>query len=140
VAGLILNLRPWETFLVGEHVLQNGPKKTQLRVPDEGAKVLRQSDALHPDQVRTPVTRAYYTAQLLVLGLTEEGPGKEALCHLLRQLKAALDERTEAAAALALALEGKYYLVLRQLRKLLPEEALLLSAQHHQEEQLARAC
>jgi flagellar protein FlbT len=140
MAGLILNLRPWETFLVGEHVLQNGPRKTQLRVPDDGARVLRQSDALHPDQVKTPVTRAYYTAQLLVLGLTQQEEGREALLYLLRQLSEALGDRADLNSAQALATEGRYYLVLRRLKSLLPEEALLLSNQHHQREQLARAC
>nr|WP_233061257.1 flagellar biosynthesis repressor FlbT [Parvularcula mediterranea] len=123
-----MNLKPWERFLVGSHVLQNGPRRSQIRVQDGGAGVLRLSDALHPEQVTTPLTRAYYAAQLLLLG---EEDGEAASASLLEvtlvQLRDALGASEGIDEALRHAEGGRYFAVLRALRPLLPEEALLLS-------------
>lgn len=133
--GLIINLRPWETFLVGDLVLQNGGKRAQIRVTDESAGVLRLSDALHPDEVRTPLTRAYYAAQLLLLARQEEGADQALLLKLLREIQDALeDSSVPIADALRHAADGRYFQVLKALKPLLPEEALLLSARSNQAE------
>lgn len=128
MTGLILNLRPWESFLVGGHVLQNGSKKAQLRVRDESVGVLRLSDALHPDEVRSPLTRAYYAAQLLLLGNAAPGVSPEALDSLLEQASSALGGSRPIETAQRFARGGRYYMVMRTLKPLLPEEALLLSS------------
>ena len=126
--GLIINLRPWETFLVGDLVLQNGGKRAQIRVTDESAGVLRLSDALHPDEVRTPLTRAYYTAQLLLLARQEDQADQSLLLKLLTETHEALGANSlPLAEALRHASEGRYFRVLKALKPLLPEEALLLS-------------
>ncbi|GGY43876.1 flagellar biosynthesis repressor FlbT [Parvularcula lutaonensis] len=127
MTGLILNLRPWETFLVGDLVLQNGGKRAQIRVRDEQAGVLRLSDALHPDQVQTPLTRAYYTAQLLLLGKDEGGADLPLLLRLLTEAGEALGHPPPIAHALRHASEQRFFKVLRTLRPLLPEEVLLLA-------------
>lgn len=125
--GLILNLKPWETFLVGDTVIQNGGRRTQLRVRDDKAGVLRLSDAMHPDDVRTPLTRAYYAAQLLLLGQGGDDITAALLLDLLDEARAALGDTAVVAEALRYAGSGQYYKVLRTLRPHLPEEALLLS-------------
>ncbi|MEO1657078.1 MAG: flagellar biosynthesis repressor FlbT [Pseudomonadota bacterium] len=128
MAGLILNLRPWETFLVGDLVLQNGGRRAQIRVRDERAGVLRLSDALHPDGVKTPLTRAYYAAQMLVLGQAEEGRDRDLLLQLLDEIRAAFGDQSDGLReAAALAAEGQYYKVLKILKPLLPDEAMLLT-------------
>ncbi|MEO1042583.1 MAG: flagellar biosynthesis repressor FlbT [Pseudomonadota bacterium] len=128
MAGLILNLRPWETFLVGDVVLQNGGRRAQIRVRDEKAGVLRLSDALHPDGVKTPLTRAYYAAQLLVLGQAQEQQDMELLLKLLEEVAAAFGDQSDALReARGLAREGQYYKVLKLLKPLLPDEVMLLS-------------
>lgn len=127
MSGLVLNLKPWETFLVGPHLLQNGPKKAQIRIRDDQAGVLRLRDALHPEQVSTPLSRAYYTAQLLLL--EPHAPGSDH--KLLSELIVAARDALPAVAALSEAEhhceDRQYYRVMRALRPLLPAEALLLS-------------
>lgn len=125
--GLILNLKPWETFLVGNVVLQNGGRRTQLRVSDDKAGVLRLSDALHPDQVTTPLTRAYHMAQLLLLGQVCDGVSAESLRELLMEAQAALGDTKVIAEALAYAEQARYFKVLRTLKPHLPSEAMLLN-------------
>lgn len=124
---MILNLRPWETFLVGDIVLQNGGRKAQIRVRDGEAGVLRLTDALHPDGVKTPLTRAYYAAQLLLLGKEGEVADQKLLLTLLGEAREALGHSAVFAEALRHAADRRYYKVLRTLKPLLPEEALLLS-------------
>ena len=57
MAGLILKLRPHEEFLINGVVVQNGDRKTRLRVKTDGAAILRLRDAIHPEEVNTPVRR-----------------------------------------------------------------------------------
>ena len=129
MAGLVLNLKPYEKFLVGGIVLQNGQRRSQLRVVDEGAGVLRLSDALHPNDAKTPLTRAYYTAQTIIVGDT---PESEARPILLRLLAEAVDGFTgfsfheAVATAAAEAENARYYKVLKLLRPLLAQEATVL--------------
>jgi len=128
VPGLILNLKPWERFLVGDAVLQNGNRRTQLRIADDRTGVLRLSDALHPDDVCTPLTRAYYAAQLLVLGKGDAELTPNLLKQLLDEAKSALHRTDVLAEALHHAAAGRYYKVLRTLRPHLPSEVVLLSS------------
>ncbi|WP_051881537.1 flagellar biosynthesis repressor FlbT [Parvularcula oceani] len=130
MSGLVLNLRPYEKVLIGGVVLQNGQRRGQLRVLDEKASVLRLSEALHPDAVKTPLTRAYYAAQLLVSGDAPEGEGHPILQRLLADavggfegfsFASTLQEAAEAAGA------GQYCRVMRLLKPLLPKEAAILS-------------
>lgn len=131
MSGLILNLKPWETFLVGSVVLQNGGRRSQLRVRDDAAGVLRLTDALHPDEVNTPLTRAYYSAQVLLLGEPPASVSDATLLQLLDEACVALGSSPALCAALEHAGEKKYFKVLRALKPLLPEEALLLSRERH---------
>lgn len=127
--GLLLNLRPYERFMVGGVVLQNGNRRAQIRVEDEEAGVLRLADAMHPDDVHTPLTRAYFAAQSLITGDASPDEGQRLLWQLLDdatrgfrgfEICATIDEATTAAR------EGRYYKVLKTLRPILAKEAALL--------------
>ncbi|MEO0992534.1 MAG: flagellar biosynthesis repressor FlbT, partial [Pseudomonadota bacterium] len=131
MAGLILKLRAHEQILVNGVVMQNGDRNTRLIVKTPDAKILRLRDAIHPDEVDTPVKRVCYIAQLAVAG---EVDLEEATTQLERGLAQLLDALRghdgavllqEATDALA---EGNFYGVMRSLRRLLPVEEELLSA------------
>ncbi|MEM9147085.1 MAG: flagellar biosynthesis repressor FlbT [Pseudomonadota bacterium] len=128
--GLILKLRAHEQILVNGVVMQNGDRNTRLIVKTPDAKILRLRDAIHPDEVDTPVKRVCYIAQLAVAGevdLTEAG---EQLERGVAQLQDALRGHEGASlleeAAEALAAEN-FYGVMRALRRLLPIEERLLA-------------
>lgn len=65
MAGLVISLKPNENFLVNGALLKNGPKRGQICVGDD-VSILRMSDAIHPDEATTPVTRVYYTTQIIL--------------------------------------------------------------------------
>ena len=129
MAGLVLSLRPYEKVLIGGVVVQNGEKKSSLRVLDEAAGVLRLSDAMHPDDARTPLARCYYAAQLLLTGQAGEG-GEAVLTGLLDDARAAFTGfafASDLAGAAEAARAGAWFRVMRALRPLLPQEAALLA-------------
>lgn len=129
MAGLVLTLAPYEKVLIGGVVVQNGQKRAALRVEAGAAGVLRLSDAMHPDAARTPLTRCYYAAQLLLLG--EAGPGGEAvLARLLSDAAAGFEGfafSSPLAEAARAARARAWFRVMRRLRPLLPQEAALLA-------------
>lgn len=130
MSGLVLNLKPKEKFIINGAVIQNGAKRTQIRVEDDNANVLRLSDAIHPDDVNTPVKRAYYLAQLLISCDMEETEGREKLAKALAELINVF-RSGDPADRLAKAVEGlanrHYYSVMVQLKHVLPAEEVLLS-------------
>ncbi|MEM9782789.1 MAG: flagellar biosynthesis repressor FlbT [Pseudomonadota bacterium] len=129
--GLILKLRAHEQILVNGVVMQNGERNARLIVKTPDAKILRLRDAIHPDEVDTPVKRVCYIAQLVVAGEAEEEAAARDLDRGIGQLHAALGE-VEGSDALDEALTAlrrrNFYACLRHLRRLLPIEAALLSA------------
>lgn len=75
MSGLILKLRPNEELMINGVIVENGDKKTRLRVKTEGAHILRLKDAIRPEDATTPLKRAYYVAQMTVAG---QIPAEEA--------------------------------------------------------------
>jgi len=129
MSGLILKLRAHEQVLVNGVVMQNGERNARLIVKTPDAKILRLRDAIHPDEVDTPVKRVCYIAQLLVAGEAEPIEGVQQLDRGIAQLGDALDGHpgTEALAEARSELRKRnFYGVMRALRKLLPIEAALL--------------
>ena len=129
MSGLILNLKPGEKFLVNGIVLENGPKRGQIKVEGDQAKILRLSDALHPNDVNTPVKQAYYMAQLVLSGDIDEAMIKHALLRDLRKLEFAMMEADsgQLAKAIVAATKSRYYSVLCHLKRVLPLEAKILA-------------
>ena len=83
MSGLILKLKPNEEVLINGVVVQNGERKTRLRVKTSGAAILRLRDAIRPEDATTPETRAYYIAQLAVTGELEEAKAGDILTEAL---------------------------------------------------------
>jgi flagellar biosynthesis repressor protein FlbT len=130
--GLVIRLRPHEKFLINGAVVENGERRAKLRVKSRDANILRLRDAMHPNDVTTPVRRLYYTAQLAVTGDLEPNatvaellPGLKALLEALpdEQIRIHLQEAVSHTQAF------EFYYVMRALKKILPyEEKLLLIA------------
>ncbi len=129
MAGLILKLRAHEQILVNGVVMQNGERNARLIIKTPDAKILRLRDAIHPDEVDTPVKRVAYVAQLAVAGEAEPEEAAHQLARGIGQLADALrghpgaTHLIEAQAALA---KRNFYGVMRALRRLLPIEERLL--------------
>lgn len=130
MAGLILKLRAHEQILVNGVVMQNGERNARLIVKTPNAKILRLRDAIHPDEVDTPVKRVCYIAQLVVAGEADAGEAAHQLRRGIAQLKEALRGHpgTGHLDQAATMLEARnFYGVMRALRQLLPVEADLLA-------------
>ena len=128
--GLILKLRAHEQILVNGVIMQNGDRNTRLIIKTPGANILRLRDAIHPDDVDTPVKRVCYIAQLAVAGEAEPEQAAAQLGSGIAQLHDALSG-LEGSEHLDEAIDQlrrrNFYGVLRALRRVLPIEALLLS-------------
>lgn len=131
MSGLVLKLGPSERVLINGAVILNGPRRSRLTIVTPNAHILRLRDALHPDDVTTPVRRVCYIAQLALSG---DAPPDEARAQLLRgieQLSQALrdgDSHARLSEATRAVAEGQFYQALKSLRALLPREARLLAA------------
>lgn len=134
MAGLMLSLKADEKFLVNGALVQNGPKRAQIRLPDNNVNVLRLSDCLHPDDINTPVRRAYYLAQLILSGDVRRDTGKLKLTAALYDLdKVFAGTSVEALITKALqdTTQERYYSVLVTLKRVLSVEGQLLGHGEH---------
>jgi len=66
MSGLVLKLGPKERVLINGAVIENGDRRTRITIVSPNANILRLRDALHPDDVTTPVRRVCYIAQLVL--------------------------------------------------------------------------
>ncbi len=115
MSGLILKLRPHEELMINGVLVENGERNTRLRVKTEGAHILRLRDAIKPEDATTPLTRAYYIAQLAVSG---QLPAAEAASILKDALHASpnnLPQNFDISDCIA---KHDFYSVMRALRDL----------------------
>ena len=68
MSGLVLKLSPKERVLINGAVIENGDRRSRLSIVTPGANILRLRDAIHPEDVTTPVKRVCYVAQLVLSG------------------------------------------------------------------------
>jgi flagellar protein FlbT len=130
MSGLVIRLRPREKVLVNGVMLENGDRRARLRVHTNDANILRFRDAMHPSDANTPAKRLYYIAQLVVAGDAAQEEVQKELLPGLEALRQAFGEklcRDALDAAIAATREGKFYNVMRQLSRVLPQEAALLA-------------
>ena len=131
MSGLVLKLGPHERVLINGAVIENGDKRSRLAIMTPNANILRLRDAIHPEEVNTPVRRVCYIAQLV---LTGDADAEEARMQLLRgieQLSQVLtdyDSRTQLTLASRAVMEDQHYQALKALRSLLPREERLFAA------------
>ncbi len=81
MSGLILKLAPKERVLINGAVIENGDRRSRLAIVTPGANILRLRDAIHPEEVNTPVRRVCYIAQLVLSG---DAKPDEATHQLMR--------------------------------------------------------
>jgi len=131
MSGLVLKLGPKERVLINGAVIENGDRRSRLSIVTPNANILRLRDAIHPEEVNTPVRRVCYIAQLVLSGDAEKEDAKLQLLRGIEQLSQVLldhDSRTLLTAASNEVLEGQYYQAMKALRGLLPREERLLAA------------
>ena len=130
MTGLVLKLGPHERVLINGAVVENGDRRSRLAIMTPNANILRLRDAIHPEEVNTPVRRVCYIAQLVLSG---DVAAKEAQLQLLRgieQLSQVLtdpDSRLQLSLASKAVLEEQHYQALKCLRSLLPCEERLMA-------------
>ena len=131
MSGLVLKLAPRERILVNGAVIENGDRRGRLCIKTPDAHVLRLRDALHPDEVTTPVRRVCYVAQLALSGDACPAEARSQLLMGIDQLAQALidaESRDALDAARDAVLADRVYQALRVLRTILPREDALLAA------------
>jgi flagellar protein FlbT len=133
MSGLVLKLAPKERVLINGVVIENGDRRSRFSIMTPQANVLRLRDAIHPDEVTTPVRRVCYAAQLVLSGDMEPDQARQQLLRRVEELsqvftdsdsQRVLSEATEALVA------EQYYRCLKSLRSLLPREERLMA--YHQ--------
>lgn len=131
MTGLVLKLGPRERVLINGAVIENGDKRSRLSIMTPNAHILRLRDAIHPDQVNTPVRRVCYIAQLVLSGDVDPDEAHHQLLRGIEQLSQVLtdpDSRAQLAMASQAVIAGQHYQALKSLRTILPREERLLAA------------
>jgi flagellar protein FlbT len=130
MSGLMISLRPNEKFLVNGALLSNGPKRGQICVEGDDVNILRLCDALHPNEVNSPVSRLYYRVQTVLSGDSNVENSDQGIRNDLKSLIHVF-ENTPLCKALSAALtaweSGRIYSTLCRLKPLLSVEAELLN-------------
>lgn len=131
MSGLVLKLGPHERVLINGAVIENGDKRSRLAVMTPNAHILRLRDAIHPEEVTTPVRRVCYIAQLVLSGDADAGEARRQLLRGIEQLSQVLtdhDSRQQLTVASRAVLDDQHYQALKALRSLLPREERLMGA------------
>ena len=131
MTGLVLKLAPKERVLINGAVIENGDRRSRLAIMTPNAHILRLRDAIHPEEVNTPVRRVCYVVQLVLSGDAVPAEARTQLLRGIEQLSQVLtdaDSRALLAAATAAVLEDQQYQALKVLRSLLPREERLFAA------------
>jgi flagellar biosynthesis repressor protein FlbT len=131
MSGLVLKLGPGERVLINGAVIENGERRSRLAIMTPKAHILRLRDAIHPEEVNTPVRRVCYIAQLVLSGDSDAADAKMQLLRGIEQLSQVLtdfDSRTLLSQATAFVVEANHYQALKSLRGLLPREERLFAA------------
>lgn len=131
MTGLVLKLGPHERVLINGAVIENGEKRSRLAIVTPNAHILRLRDAIHPEEVNTPVRRVCYIAQLVLSGDVVPENARLQLLRGIEQLSQVLtdfDSRTQLNLATTAVLEDQHYQALKSLRSLLPREERLFAA------------
>ncbi len=132
MGGLVLKLAPKERVLINGVVLENGDRRSRFSIMTPQANVLRLRDAIHPDEVNTPVRRVCYAAQLVLSGDMEPDQARQQLLRRVEELSQGFtdtDSRKVLAEATDALLAEQYYKCLKSLRALLPREERLMAFQ-----------
>jgi flagellar biosynthesis regulator FlbT len=131
MSGLVLKLGPKERVLINGAVIENGDRRTRLSIVTPNANILRLRDALHPEEVTTPVRRVCYIAQLVLSGDVELDDARTQILRGMEQLSQVFtdpDSRAQLARATDSLVDGQIYQTLQSAAQLMPREDRLLAA------------
>lgn len=131
MSGLVLKLGPKERVLINGAVIENGDRRSRLSIMTPNANILRLRDAIHPEEVNTPVRRVCYIAQLVLSGDADKDEARLQLLRGIEQLSQVLtdhDSRAQLDHATEAVLDDQFYQALKALRALLPREERLMAA------------
>ncbi len=131
MSGLVLKLGPRERVLINGAVIENGDRRSRISIMTPNANILRLRDAIHPEEVNTPVRRVCYIAQLVLSGDADPDEARHQLLRGIEQLSQVLtdpDSRKLLTTATETVLENRFYQALKALRGLLPREERLMAA------------
>jgi flagellar protein FlbT len=132
MGGLVLKLAPKERVLINGVVVENGDRRSRFSIMTPDANVLRLRDAIHPEEVNTPVRRVCYAAQLVLSGDMEPERARQQLLRRVEELSQVFtdaDSRRVLSEATEALLSEQYYKCLKSLRALLPREERLMAYQ-----------
>ncbi|WP_170783101.1 flagellar biosynthesis repressor FlbT [Ruegeria lacuscaerulensis] len=132
MGGLVLKLAPKERVLINGVVVENGDRRSRFSIMTPQANVLRLRDAIHPDEVNTPVRRVCYAVQLVLSGDMEPDQARQQLLRRVEELSQVFtdaDSRKVLAEATEALLAEQFYKCLKSLRTLLPREERLMAYQ-----------
>lgn len=130
MGGLVLKLAPKERVLINGVVIENGDRRSRFSIMTPQANVLRLRDAIHPEEVNTPVRRVCYAAQLVLSGDSEPGQARQQLLRRVEELSQVFtdpDSRKVLADATEALVADQYYRCLKSLRSLPPREERLMA-------------
>ncbi|MGY6632147.1 MAG: flagellar biosynthesis repressor FlbT [Alkalilacustris sp.] len=130
MTGLVLKLGPKERVLINGAVIENGDRRARLAIVTPNAHILRLRDAIHPEEVTTPVRRVCYIVQLVLSGDVTPADAQRQLLRGIEQLSQVLtdpDSRAQLTLATESVIAGAHYQALKALRALLPREERLLA-------------
>jgi flagellar protein FlbT len=126
--ALILKLAPGERLFINGAVVTNGDRRAYLMVETK-AQIVREKDVLLSEDVSTPVRRAYFAAQGVLLNAQPVLGSPDAFAEQIARLRGVflkpehLGLLDEAEAQMR---EGNIYRTLSALRELVMYEAALL--------------
>lgn len=130
MSGLVLKLSPKERVLINGAVIENGDRRSRLNIVTPNAHILRLRDAIHPEEVTTPVRRVCYIAQLVLSGDADPDDAQPQLLRGIEQLSQVFtdpDSRSQLAIATEAVVAGQTYQGLKALRTLLPREERMMA-------------
>lgn len=128
--GLVLKLGPGERVMINGVVMENGDRRSRITIVTPDAQILRLKDALHPDEVNTPVRRVCYIAQLSLAGEANPTEAKQQLLQGIEQLSRVFQDQDSGrilTSATEHVLRDRTYPALKSLRQLLPRESRLMA-------------
>lgn len=131
MSGLVLKLGPKERILVNGAVIENGDRRSKLNIVTPNANILRLRDAIHPDEIDSPVKRVCYTLQLVLSGDAEPEEASPQILKSLDQLGQIFkDEESQVTlnSTIKYTKQSQFYPALRSLRHLLGRERMVLEA------------
>ncbi|SMH42715.1 flagellar biosynthesis repressor FlbT [Maritimibacter sp. HL-12] len=131
MSGLVLKLGPRERVLINGAIIENGERRSRLSIMTPNANILRLRDAIHPEEVNTPVRRVCYIAQLVLSGDADKSEARIQLLRGIEQLSQVFtdhDSRVLLETATEEVLNEQVYHALKALRALLPREERLFAA------------